>query len=419
MNILFCDPLKVRNLGTYSVHIYELLSNLSKLGHNVVAINTDISRNGDKTDIGQQPPLLKQIKNSLGSSLIYKPLKGGVSTVRGILHQIRIFLSAFALMVKRGRKFDVIYRRHNLFCSEYFLAKLFKIPSVKEVNGIIADEARITKRRNSLSLRIIDPLEKFSMPKADKIIVIASKMKEVLHNDYKIPENKIIVVENGANTELFKPMDATETKRELNLSLSDNYICFVGNLIQWQGIEYLIRAMPHILGKCRNTQLLIVGDGQMKRELIELAEQVGISDKVLFTGMVPYQKVPLYVNASDVCTAPFVRERNERAGISPLKLCEYLACEKPVVTSKLVGLEMLEQNGAGILVAPENPQELANAIMKLLQNPELRKQMGRNGRKYVVENRSWESVARRVADICEQTIEEYTGKSKKKKRGKL
>ena len=225
MNILFCDPLKVRNLGTYSVHIYELLSNLSKLGHNVVITDTDIPEKGDKTDIGQQSPLWKHIKNSLRSSLIYELLKGGVSTVRGILRQIRIFLSAFALMVKRGRKFDVIYRRHNLFCSEYFLGKLFRIPSVKEVNGIIADEARITKKRNSLSLRIIDRIEKFSMPKADKIIVVAAKMKEVLHNDYKIPENKIIVVENGANIELFKPMDVTETKRELSLSLSDNYIC--------------------------------------------------------------------------------------------------------------------------------------------------------------------------------------------------
>ena len=145
----------------------------------------------------------------------------------------------------------------------------------------------------------------------------------------------------------------------------------------------------------------------MKEELIELAEQLDVSDKVIFMGMVPYQRVPLYINASDVCAAPFVKVRNERSGVSPLKLCEYLACRKPVVASKLSGLEILEQNNTGILVKPENPEALANAIIRLLQNSDCRNQMGENGRRYVVENRSWESVAKRVAEVCEQNLKRH------------
>ena len=70
------------------------------------------------------------------------------------------------------------------------------------------------------------------------------------------------------------------------------------------------------------------------------------------------------------------------------------------------GLEFIEQSNAGILVEPDNPEQLANAIMKFLQEVDPGRQMGENGRKYVVENHSWESVARGVARVCEQVIEE-------------
>ena len=71
---------------------------------------------------------------------------------------------------------------------------------------------------------------------------------------------------------------------------------------------------------------------------------------------------------------------------------------------------LLEESNAGIVVPPENPQELADAIIKLLQNKELREKMGKNGRKYVVENHSWESVAKRVAEVCEQVIYPHPNK---------
>jgi len=404
MDILFYDTLRIRNLGTYSVHIYELVSNLSRLGHNIVPVKTDIPRDGEEIDAKQHPSLWERIKIGLRSSPIYEPLKGEITIFWSFLNETRIFLSAFILIVKLRGGFDVIYRRHSYLNSEYFLAKLFRIPSVKEVNGIIADEAKITKQGDNFSLWITKRIERFTIGKADKIVVVTSKLKEVLHDDYIIPEDKIVVIPNGANINLFKPMDAVKARRELNLNQSASYVCFVGNLWPPQGVQYLIRSMAYILDNCPNTWLLIVGDGMIKKELEELTKQIGVSARIIFTEAVPYQKVPLYISASDICVAPFIRERNERCGVSPLKLCEYMACGKPVVGSRVSGLEMLEQNDAGILTEPENPEALANAIIRLLQDPEIRKQMGKNGRRYVVENRSWESVAKRVAQVCEQTI---------------
>ncbi len=415
MNILFCGSFKVKNLGMHLVHIYEVLSNLSKLGHHIVPLKIDIPANGKEIDAKEKLSLWEHIRNSLRSSPIYKSLKGEISIFLYFLNEIRIFLLVFALIVKQKGRFDIIYRRHSLFNSEYLLGKVFKIPSVKEVNGIVTDEIKVTQRWDDISLRILDRIERFNMPSADKIIVVTSKLKEVLHNDYIIPEDKIVVIPNGANINLFKPMDAVKARRELNLNQRASYVCFVGTLVQWQGVEDLIRCVPYILKECPDTRFLIVGDGVMKDELVELAEQIGVSANVIFTGSVPYEEVPLYINAGDVCVVP---KKPFRGGYSPLKLCEYMACEKPVVATRTDGFEILEENNAGLLVNPEDSQEFAQAVVKLLQDPEIRKQMGENGRKCVVKNHSWESVAKRVAEVCEQVIAEHKAKSQGKRERK-
>ena len=85
-----------------------------------------------------------------------------------------------------------------------------------------------------------------------------------------------------------------------------------------------------------------------------------------------------------------------------------MACGKPVVTSRIDGLEILEEQNAGLLVEPGNPQELYGAIIKLLRDVDLRLQMGKNSRKYVLENRSWESISKRVAQVCHDAVEEYS-----------
>jgi glycosyltransferase involved in cell wall biosynthesis len=126
-----------------------------------------------------------------------------------------------------------------------------------------------------------------------------------------------------------------------------------------------------------------------------------VSDEFIFTGIVPYEEVSKYISASDICVVP---KRQLKSGYSPLKLYEYMACGKPVVASRVEGFTILEQNNAGILVEPENPENIANVIIKLLNDEKLREELGRNGREYVVKNHSWESVAKIVAEVCEDAV---------------
>lgn len=232
-------------------------------------------------------------------------------------------------------------------------------------------------------------------------------IKSNLENGYHLPGEKIVVVSNGANTSLFKPQGKEACRKELGLDPETPYVCFVGNLAPWQGLEYLLKAAPSVLSRFPECHFLIVGDGVMKNEILELSRKLRVTDRFIFTGVVAYDRVPLYINASDVCTAPFIFARNAKIGLSPLKLYEYMACGKPVVASAISGVvDALEASEGGIPVLPEDAEALAAAISKLLEKQDLRTQMGSKGLSYVTENYSWYSVAKQVDGVCKSGLED-------------
>lgn len=369
-----------------AVHLHEVISNLKK---NAEVFT--IARDTKNIKLKENVYLVKEILD--------------IHPFRNVTASINAFMSG--LKILRKQDIDVIYERHHIFDTGIILAKLFNIPCISEVNGILTDEAKVSGSYGEIAQKIVRMIEKFFLRRSDKIVAVTPCIKRVLETEYNAESKNIVVIPNGANTDLFKPMDQKEAKEELKLVQDANYVGFVGNLAPWQGVEYLVQSAPSILKEIPNARFLIVGDGQMKEELMDLAEKTGVSDKFIFTGAVPYEEVPKYINASDVCVAPFIKERNMRIGLSPLKIYEYLACGTPVVSSMIPNLEFIEEQNAGILVEPENPEELAKAIIKLLKDEKLRKKMGRNGREYVVKNHSWETVAERVAEVCEDAVAEY------------
>jgi glycosyltransferase involved in cell wall biosynthesis len=388
--------------GAVRTHIFEVLYNLSRMGHSIRYVNgnsyspTPINELETNTNTEKKVGRWQKIKGYFGRSF----LRGESLLIWSISREIGLFFSAI-VNIRRNRP-DVIYRRHSLFVSDYFIGRLFHIPSVKEVNGILFDETVITKRADKMVLRVIDWAERFGMVRADKIIVVTSRLRELLKQEYRVPEDKIVVITNGANTDLFKPMDMAQARKELGLDQDADYVCFVGRLQLWQGVEYLIKSLPMIIEQCPKTQLLVVGEGPIQQDLANLAKSLGVGEKVKFTGAVPYSKVPLYMNAGNVCSLLKV---DVKSGLSPLKLYEYMACGKPIVATRVEGLDIIEKNNFGLLVDREDSQQVAQAFSKLLKNEALRKTQGENGRKYVVENQSWASVANKVADVCQNAID--------------
>lgn len=379
-NFFIVSDVLLNGADAQTIHIIELLQNMAKT-NKVICF------------VPKPKKILYKLKEISYIPVINKLIPFSIS------YQIALFFYLISHCIKRRP--DWIYERQSGFSfSPLIISWFLKIPYFTEVNGLLIDESRIIGTSKwIISIKKVN--ERLSYAQAKKIIAVTQGVKEGIKLLYNIPDDKIVVVENGANIELFKQKDQKEAKEKLNLDQKCNYICFIGNLAPWQGVEYLIQSAPLVINEILNVKFLIIGDGLMKKNLMELAEKTGVFNKFIFTGTVPYEEVTNYINASDICVAPFIRSRNEKIGLSPLKLYEYMACGKPVVASNILGVgDILEHEKTGISVKSEDPQELGNAIVKLLKDEKLRNEMGLNGRKYVSKNHSWDGVAKKITSIC-------------------
>ncbi|MCK4421641.1 glycosyltransferase family 4 protein [candidate division WOR-3 bacterium] len=377
----------------------------------------DLSRNdGPKVHIIN---LVREIKN-LGTKvkcilykpqeLNYEPIGAGVE-VRFIPNPL--FGSNFARIIKYLFIIPVIIWEIFLFKPTivYFeftppvflyilVLKSLKIfPDVFKITIELHDwvpEQRAIQGESAFKVKIIETFLLGSARMADFIKVVAKGIKDRLKAN-GVNQEKIAVIGNGTDIELFNPMDRREAKKRIGLKSDYNYVGFIGNFAIWQGLDYLIQAIPHVLGVCDNVGFLLIGDGP---EMPKIRKEISRfkNDEVILTGKVPYKEASRYINAFDIGVAPFLEKRNSGM-VSPLKICDYAACGVPIVSTRIKGLEIVEEEGIGILVPPDDPEVLADAIIRLLKKPEMREEMGKNGRKIAKEQFSWKLIAKKTLEL--------------------
>jgi glycosyltransferase involved in cell wall biosynthesis len=311
------------------------------------------------------------------------------------------------LLIKK--KPDIFYQRFDgtLFLSPSLVfSKLFNIPLVMEVNGDMLDEISM-RHEPQVYVKLIKLCEKIYYSNASRIITVTEGIKQEIIRKYGVPEEKIEVIGNGVNTEIFRPLNKiSNLKTKYGLD-KNNVVAFAGILVEWQGLKYLVEAAPAILKEEVKTVFLIIGDGPLKNDLIQKAKDLNIDKKFIFTGFIPHDEMPLYINASDVCVVPKIPLKS---GYSPLKLYEYMACGKAVIASDVKGFEILNQVKAGILVEPQNSQKLSEAILQVLKDKSLKNEMGNRGRNLVLMHYSWGSIAQKTEKLLANALEEkYIG----------
>jgi D-inositol-3-phosphate glycosyltransferase len=199
---------------------------------------------------------------------------------------------------------------------------------------------------------------------SDLVIATTEQEKLALKHFYEVPAGKISVIPCGVNLDLFKPMDKSLARRNLDFG-GGKIILFVGRVERLKGIDKIIQALPLLSGE--KPKLIIVGeDGNRKGELAalkNLAENLKLSDSVIFSGLIDYNKLPLYYNAADVCIFP---SYYESFGLVPL---ESLACGTPVVATDVGDLKNIIIPGkTGYIVSKNTPQNLAEKIDILLSD---------------------------------------------------
>ena len=364
---------------TRANHMLELFNNLNKSYETYLFV-----------------PKPKEIR--VASPNIIYVLWINIPIVRVILYHITLFFNLFILCKKA--EINVIYARQESFnIAPLIVSKLLNITYVVEINGLLLEEERLLGINERL-IALSRFSEKINYRYAARIISVTQEIKNCIIRRYNVPDEKIVVIENGANIDLFRPMEQDKLVLNLNLDENYNYVGYVGSFTRWHGLENVIKSAHLVLKVFNNTKFIFVGDGPLKEELFNLVDTLNLKNYFVFVGRVPHDKVPQYINTFDVCM--ILKDKNIPG--SPLKLWEYMACGKPVVATNTNDFKVLEKSDAGILIDSEKYENISDAIINLLENNELREKMGLNGRKYVVENHSWKRVAQNVSEVCQEAI---------------
>jgi glycosyltransferase involved in cell wall biosynthesis len=247
--------------------------------------------------------------------------------------------------------------------------------------------------------RILGAFTKWALKRADLVMCVSLQMKEVIIK-MGIQPDRIMVTPIGVNCHQFRPEVLSDSV--LFPKLSENHILRVistRNLTPTYDVETLIKAAPTILRMAPKSEFIILGDGESKKELHNLVENLDVAGKVSFRGFVPRNDLPMYLNSSDIYVSTSL---SDGASIS---LLEAMACGLPCVVSDIpANRPWISEGENGLLFQPGDYNELAAKILSLLDNKELRTRMGLAARQRVIEKGNEKTEMAKVEEAYIQLV---------------
>jgi PEP-CTERM/exosortase A-associated glycosyltransferase len=275
--------------------------------------------------------------------------------------------------------------------------KKFGIPVVYEVRAFWEDAAvdHGTSSEFGLRYRATRALETYAFRQADAITTICEGLrKDIVARG--IPAHKVTVIPNAVDIDKFAVGGEPDLDLKRKLGLQDKrLIGFIGSFYAYEGLDILLRAVPLMLAAQPDLRVLLVGGGHEDAKLKQLAADLQIADKVVFTGRVPHEQVQNYYDLLDVMVYPRLSMRLTEL-VTPLKPLEAMAQGRLLAASDVGGhRELIEDGKTGVLFRAGDPQSLADKVGALLNEPQRWPALRAAGRRFVENERNWQaSVAR-------------------------
>lgn len=236
----------------------------------------------------------------------------------------------------------------------------------------------------------------------DSIIAVSDEVANSIHKWYFVNKKKIHTVYNGVETSLFCPDQSQRdrTRKSLGISEKEKVLLFFSFVTKQKGLHLLINALPGILKNNNYVRLLISGDGNYLTEAKQFVRQSGLESYVVFTGHIPHEEAPDYINASDIFVLPTIRQEG-----MPFSLLEAMSCKKPVIASKIGGITSVIDDGVnGLLIPPGSTSKLIEKINFLLNNKDFADKLAVNARKKAIDKLSLEKMINETIKVFELAI---------------
>ncbi|MHA1312220.1 MAG: glycosyltransferase family 4 protein [Candidatus Helarchaeota archaeon] len=305
------------------------------------------------------------------------------------------FLTLFKFLSKT--KFDLVIINHPSPSSGligFTVVKLLNKPFIMAYPDLISDYAQnlIGTMSNGLINRILKQIERILLLKSPRIFTVTEYLKKYLLS-IKIKKEIIKVISNGVDTTVFDAnINGNEIRKKYKLQ-EKFVVIYVGHIEKWAGIEDIIDCAK----KLENDYIsfLIVGDGNLRPKFEKEHRK-----NVIFTGLQPYNEVPKFIAASDAAILTFPKTPTSY-GASPLKLFEYMAMKKPVITTYIDGInEIIKNYKNGIVIQHNNINKLVKSILWLKDNPDETEKLGKNGYQTIKNKFTWEVLSNILKKFC-------------------
>lgn len=246
-------------------------------------------------------------------------------------------------------------------------------------------EARYGSSARPLVRRLLGWFERLTFRTADHVITTNESYRAVAVGRGGVSRSDTTIVRNGPDLGEMRPTEPDPGLR----SRAETILGYVGIIGPLDGVDYLLRAIQHLVDNLGRDDVLclIIGKGDSIADLEDMAGELGIADKIRFTGWVSPEDLPRYLSATDICLDPDpANPFNDRSTM--IKMMEYMAMSKPIVAFDLPEHRVSAQDAA-VYAQPNDPRDFASKIEELMDDPDRRRSMGEIGRQRVLSGLAW------------------------------
>jgi glycosyltransferase involved in cell wall biosynthesis len=297
----------------------------------------------------------------------------------------------------RKYKPDVILS--NWIVPQGLVAAVLKLfyPTVKVILVSHGGDAGFIQSHYLLSLFC-----KYALIKADRVIAVSSFIRDIILNISGSILDKLSVIPYGID---LTPFEGAHAKKADRNGISRKGLLFVGRLEEKKGVQYLIESMPRVLEMHPDMTLTIAGDGTLKRQLMNLAENLHIEDRVIFVGHVQYSQLVELFGETVLFIAPSINTKEDVEGL-PNAILEAIGAKVPVITTDAGGItDIIENNVTGVLVQQGRSDQLAEKIVELMGNQNLRATLAENAYRKLLTDYTYPQMGRKYREVILQTVQ--------------
>ncbi len=319
-----------------------------------------------------------------------------------------VFALCVAAWLRLSRRVNVVYTTYTPDSVAGFFLKMLRVKWVVDIMDLLvmyATDRQVLRKEINPNFpwvrRVVVKAVKGAIRHADLVLVPGvakeSGLPKVIIDGYRVRPDRGLPVRNGIDLERTTP--SGEHRRDGKFT-----VVYVGNVTPRRGVDILVEACALALRHVPELELVLGGpameeDQRWLREALD--ERRILNGHVSYVGPLEHSKALALMESGDVCVYPFP-PKIELDGVLPVKVFEYLALGKPVVATRLEGVSRIIRDGQnGLLVAPEDPQQMSDALVRLYRDPELRRTLVRNARPSVVQY-DWKTIFSALGPALDQ-----------------